>query len=367
MEGPVYEVKCYFNFTQHLRHSSKVHSGLLSLAKSRFIDLSFERSKPVCDVSGDPAWTSWLKVTRRADRCARVVVIDLNDRSDTFGMIALERCDVYFKRDYHQPDVQTLPEHLKAKIKPYGLNYGCRTSESTWRIPSQFLSQLVVHTLRSPREAWARRWVHVSNLREFLQVLSVEDYEQPPERPVTQAVLFQPKVIPQKRIPNFEERIIQPRVELVRRLKKEFGHSFWGGVIPNAFTLQHFPDAITNCPTRRRDYINLCKRALVTVYTRGYHDSLAYKLPEYLAASKCIVAEPLRNELPTPLIPGIHYLEFNSAEECLDQCARLLDDHVAANEMRSRNWEYYQAEVRPSQHVANLLGRLFAAAETAAS
>jgi hypothetical protein len=343
---------------------SKIHSGLFSLAKSGFIDLTFQRSKPTGRVPGDPPWTSWIQVTRSADRDVRLLVIDLSDQSYVFSMEALERCDVYFKRDYHQPDIRVLPANLRTKIQPYGLNYGCRTAETTWRIPCHFLSQLCVHALRSPGKAWARRRIHVTNLYEFKDILLVDEYEQPPDRPVEAAVVFQPKVIPNKKIPEFEERINRPRVELVRRLKKEFGPAFWGGVIPNAHTRQYYPDAITKYSTRRHDYVELTKRALVAVYSRGYHESLAYKLPEYLAASKCIVAEPLRNELPRPLIAGAHYLEFNSPDECVEQCARLLQDEPFAKEMQCRNWEYYQAEVRPSQHLANLLHRAFTPSET---
>ena len=98
---------------------------------------------------------------------------------------------------------------------------------------------------------------------------------------------------------------------------------------------------------------------MIGIYTRGLHHSLAFKLGEYLASSKCIVTEPLRNELPSPLVPGKNYLEFSTPQECMQRCEQLLDDHDLANQMRRNNWEYYQREVRPDRHVLRCLERAF--------
>ena len=83
------------------------------------------------------------------------------------------------------------------------------------------------------------------------------------------------------------------------------------------------------------------------------------RLAEYLAASRCIVSEPLRNSLPVQLVENVHYLGFRSVNECIAKCALLLEDRSRAEEMRRKNWEYYINEVAPVKHVHNLLERAF--------
>lgn len=85
------------------------------------------------------------------------------------------------------------------------------------------------------------------------------------------------------------------------------------------------------------------------------HDSTAWKLAEYLAASQCIVAEPIRNVTPRPLQEGVHYLGFETPEDCVEACTALLDDPDRATRMREENHRYYREEVAPAAMVMNRL------------
>src|SRR4051812_32824231 len=105
----------------------------------------------------------------------------------------------------------------------------------------------------------------------------------------------------------------------------------------------------------------MSKRSLVGVYSRGLHHSLAFKLAEYLAASKCVVSPPFRNELPAPLVEGANYLQFQSVEQCVAQCQRLLRDADLAAAMRRQNRAYFLREVEPASHLRRCLDRAFAA------
>ena len=69
---------------------------------------------------------------------------------------------------------------------------------------------------------------------------------------------------------------------------------------------------------------------------------------EYLAASRCIVTEPLKYQLPVSLIEGKNYLSFRTPEECVGACERLLSDPEFADQMRYENHKYYLNEVEPS-------------------
>jgi hypothetical protein len=97
-----------------------------------------------------------------------------------------------------------------------------------------------------------------------------------------------------------------------------------------------------------RSYARLLKRPLVTVYCRGLHDSVGFKMAEYLAASRAIVGHRPDSLLPRALVEGGNYLEFRHAEECVAQCDRLLRDRDLADAMRRSNWDYYIDQVEPS-------------------
>jgi hypothetical protein len=77
-------------------------------------------------------------------------------------------------------------------------------------------------------------------------------------------------------------------------------------------------------------------------------------MAEYLAASKCIVSEPIDNELPAPLD---HISVYRSESECMEACDRLLSDPSLAAFHRLQSWNYYETYVMPRAHIANLLVR----------
>ncbi len=123
---------------------------------------------------------------------------------------------------------------------------------------------------------------------------------------------------------------------------------------PTAFARRHYADVLLTEAYRRKDFIRMVKRHLIGVYTRGLHHSLAFKLPEYLAASMCVVSDPLRNELPQPLTAGRHYLEFRGHDECVAQCDRLLS-RPEAREMRAHNSAITSGGWPPAPNVPHCL------------
>ena len=139
------------------------------------------------------------------------------------------------------------------------------------------------------------------------------------------------------------------RVNTLRSLKREFGERFVGGLVPNDVARQNYPMlCVTSEVTRRINYLDVVRKCLVCVTTTGLHDSIGGKVPEYLAASRCIVTEPLKYQLPVSLIEGKNYLSFRTPEECVGACERLLSDPEFADQMRYENHKYYLNEVEPS-------------------
>src|SRR5439155_9045955 len=113
-------------------------------------------------------------------------------------------------------------------------------------------------------------------------------YELPPEAPVTSGIFFQTRLWQPDSTSDDAEQINLERVTLVRALREAFGTAFIGGMIPTEYAARCFPDTLTTHPTDRWSYIDLNKRSLIGIYARGLHGSIAFKMAEYLAASKCI-------------------------------------------------------------------------------
>jgi len=276
------------------------------------------------------------------------VSIDLRDKSAVFSEEALKACDLYLKRSYHPPDVEQLPATLAEKVLPFGLNYYCRNEESTARILQTLGFRLALRGLGGFRI-----------LYHFLVLPTAAAFEQGPKSVVEPTVVFQTRVWePHETTGKGDSSINEERVTLIRTLRDAFGDRFRGGLVPTKLALAQFPGEITRHPTRRSRYTRWSKNNLIGVYTRGVHQSTAAKLPEYLAASQCIVAEPPRNGLPAPLREGRNYFSFRTPDEWVVACRRLLEDSSLATSMRRANHDYYQSEVEPAAHAMRIVTQL---------
>jgi hypothetical protein len=340
-------ITVFYGFGQGLYHTAALYAGLDALARTGAIALSIRRPKPGEGPLQDMVSTLSFKTAGEEGDKERWIAIDTHDRSDAFAMGLLESCDLYLKRSFYPPDLARLPTELRDKLRPFGLNYACRTRRGTRRL------------LRAVGPYFARHGMTgIRLLRGHLQLPMVNEFEQAPTTPLEPTIIFQTRVWAAEDTALGEhDAINEQRVAIIRALRKEFGPRFVGGLVPTPLAMERYPNEISTHSSRRRLYTALSKRSLIGVYSRGLHDSTAFKLPEYLAASQCIVAEPPRNELPAPLIPGTHYLPYQNPEECVAACRRLLDDNKLAMAMRNANQAYYRSEVEPSAHVLRLLER----------
>ena len=339
-------VECICDAHLNLMHFSATWTGLSALAQRGRVSLRIRRpSAGERSLTADPL-TVCLRVLGPRGR-RRLFAIDLRDQSDVFSTDLLERCDVYLKRSHFPPDVAALPDLLRAKVEPFGLNYACRTRASTRRLVRNHAAGLI----RLGRAGLAQ-------LYQFLVLPLVSEFEQAPDGPREPTILFQTRLWePHDTAAGECESINGGRIALIRALKEEFGDRFRGGLVPNAFAMKWFPGDVSSHSTRRRQYAALVKRNLIGIYTRGLHQSTAFKLPEYLAASLCIVAEPPRNLEPAPLVAGTHYLPYATTEECVSACRRLLAEPELATNMRRANHQYYRKEVEPAAHISAILDR----------
>lgn len=357
--GPSFDVVCYLSRQQDLYHASKVYTGLCELESQGLARVDFVVPGGEQQSLADDALVLCLEVHLRQTGETCLLALDLHDRSDRFNTMLIERCDYYFKRSYYGPDLSSLPAQFQQKIHPFGLNYACRSWRSTSRVLRKIAPRLMAELLRAPHRLPERLRREKTGLYHYLVTADAKDFECGPQESLTPTILFQTRVyLPEEIYPDDPDEINEGRVAIVRALRKEFGESFRGGLVPTPYARERYPDAVSDQSSRQVNYIALGKQSLIGIYTRGLCHSLAFKLPEYLAAAKCIVSERLRNQLPVPLVEGEHYLSFATPEQCVEQCANLLQNSELAADMRQQAWKYYQAEVKPFSHLKNCLQRV---------
>lgn len=264
--------------------------------------------------------------------------IELSDHSDYWDEGLLNWCDVYAKRNINPLH----PAPVQHKVIPFGLNWLCHSRHSAMAVMMAMASNLP----RASKEEWREIYC-------YLAAPHWRAFEHRPDQAVEDTILFQTRVWEHHDAPG-DETVNERRVSLLRALRREFGDRVRGGIVNTPFARQHYPDLITDQQCRQPQYIRWAKIPLIGVYSRGLYDSLAYKMAEFLAASKCIVSEPIINELVEPLDSISVY---RTEDECLAFCDRLLGDKSLAEYNRRQSWDYYQRLVRPQAGIANLLSR----------
>jgi len=332
-ERPV-TVTCHVGPAQDLFHLSKMLTGLCELAADGQIELRFTS---VCEPSckSTPEAALHVLITHEAETLH--VVFDTYDKSDFFETTLLEHCDFYFKRSFRASDICLLPAAWQHKIVRFGLNYGCRSSRGEARLLEFQVQQ--------------------SSLQRYQNVPAFRDFEQSPSTDVAPSIVFQTRAwAPNATSDNVEE-VNESRAAIIRALRKSFPGRFHGGFVRNPHALQRYPDLLSKYSSEQREYVQLRKSGLVAISSRGLHHSIPFKVPENMAASLAIVSEPLGTELPVPYVAGTDFLEFRTPEECVEQCDHLLSDASLAGSLRQASWRYYESQVRPAQHVGNLLER----------
>jgi hypothetical protein len=350
---PDLSVTVYLGPNHDLLHCLRLYTGLIELEEKGEIQLRFRRPKASEMVLAKFDHAICARVHSRERDRSWLLGFDVSDHAFWFRQEVLKACDFYFKRSFYRPDMVKLPPDLAAKVVPFGLNFAAGRS-NTARVLPRILLGRPFRYLRSPLKA-------IRRLRQQAAIFAVsptpEAFEVRPSQPLDDVILLQTRVYAPADYNGDVWSLNNERVALVRSLRAHFGKRFQGGVVRSEFSLQHYGDCVTSLPSRPKEFISWSKRALIGIYTSGLYESVAFKLPEYLAGSKCILAPTLRNELPAPLVSGKHYLSFSTVEQCVSLCDDLLSSPQRARELREAAWEYYMAEVQPAAQMRRCLLR----------
>jgi hypothetical protein len=296
----------------------------------------------------------WMEVACERSGRSIQLFLDLMDRSDVFVPKALEECDVYLKRSFYEPDL--IRVHSAATILPFGMNFACRTGH--W-IDQLRMNVANARRFRSFRPKQAMTWRQ--SMRRFIDLQSLapsRKLEHAPDQPGRLVIHLQTRLWSRSETtPDSAREVNEERVRLIRELRRVFGRYFEGGLVPTAVAQRIAPDLITPMPTFRSSYIQYSKPLRIGIYTRGLHHSTGFKMAEYLASSKIVVASGVRNEDPIPLRAGSDYLPFSTVDECVSQCDAILTHPEQFEEFRRNGWAYYQAELDPAQRLLNAVDR----------
>lgn len=263
----------------------------------------------------------------------------------------LETVQLCFKRSYNERCHASSP--FASQFRPLGLIYGVTAKHPFLRrqrmTPRAYAKSLVQRTLgRQVVPYWWR----------------FEDVPRRTKRPliVFAAQAWDPRGEKGEYIGNYDvaradrEPLNEMRAECVRRLRKEFGSSFVGGLVATSYARERFPDCVIDTSlTNKRAFMELVKRSDICIATRGLFGSNGYKLGEYVAASKAIVSERLKYSVPGRFVDGRNYVGFDDPESCVERTATLFSSPAAIYAMQVENYRYYHRYVRPDQMVLNTL------------
>lgn len=330
-------------------HLSQIYDGFQKLAKAGVISLSV---KPT---SGDE--TKPLLVVRINDK--HTVVYDTLDGLNWLDNVSLQenlsyfknhvKADYYFKRSFNSLVSDNAPE--ACYVHPLGLNYSF-SPEGKFPMSAK---ESVLHALKSS-----------SLMKRFYTKLSFssKDFEYYPVLPKEKKIVFlarlwNPDDVEAPHLREERERINKNRIDCIRACREEFGDRFIGGVQDDVYSRRYAPDFIVPFSlTRREAFLRVVKESAICVATTGLHDSIGWKFGEYVAASRAIISEPLKYELPGDFIEGENYLSYKDKDELVELLKGLLSDERALLTMMHKNFRYYNDFLRPDMLVLNTLLRI---------
>lgn len=157
--------------------------------------------------------------------------------------------------------------------------------------------------------------------------------------------------------PEDRVRVNDSRAALIRELRNEFGSRFVGGFQSRPYARNTYPDCVADMPFDQRSYLETLRKCAVAVAGTGLHGSLPWKLAEYAAMSRAVVAE--RNENAVPDSHRGVYAVYESIRDCVDRCADLLSDASLRKERQEASGRLWREHVRPDRLVLERLHETF--------
>jgi hypothetical protein len=338
------EVVVFIDGRQDLTHPSWLYAGLGLLAKAGELTLRFRR------LAGSPLpqlqpGNVFSQLEARSNGKTSRLLFDFKDQNDVFCDELVPSVDVYFKRSFLASEVEK--RAAAGKVLPFGMPFACR-------LPGGL--SVIVRDLSAggrPQESYESR---LRRLYQYLRIDDARSFVATAPAAKIQRVIFQTRLWEPHEIADDDlDSVNLPRVTLIRRLQRELGSRFLGGLIPTVRARRDYPELVREAGVRRDAYLALMRASAVGISTRGLFHSTPWKLSEYLSTGIAVVTQPITNQPLDPLIEKKHVLTFHSEDECLQHCTFLLENPQAAAQMQQANRAYYESSVDPMAVVRRCL------------
>lgn len=319
-------------------HLSLVVTGFLMLQEKKKVSITYIQKDQLEEVFELPNSHTLLAFIED-----KTIAFDMADGYNRHGFdysSFLKKVDFYFKRSFStvKNEERVKDTDLRAKMHPFGLYFyvtyrnnplAHNTNRSWWDKYKQ--------PMFSPRDFECKN--HAINNPPII---------------LFNARLWDPKV---EKVFSKEEldHINGMRIEIIRKLRSLYP-TFVGGIQDSEYAQELCPDLILNeKQANRRKWLELVKKADICIGSVGLHDSIGGKTAEYVAASKAIINERFRYEIPGDFEEGKNYLPFTTVDECLVHVKDLVDNPYKIEKMMRENQKYYERYGRPDRLIINAL------------
>jgi len=350
----MYPLHCKISYFADSIHLEQLFTGFEGLRKQKLLTLEYHRHQHEQYSKGNGLAVMQVQVNDKFN-----IIYDTQDSQQiSTDTVLTGSVDFYFKRSLPPNTVSNCTPPFK--LYPLGFNYPVFSNKA-------FSLQRMWYAGSAEKRAafWLKNSKILSNFFSInnsafnAQQQKLEEiprwYEQANILLMTRAWPEQRARTEEKKEQRFE--MNQMRAACIRMLKKEFGNNFYGGFSTDEYSQTHFPDCVLpdNRITRKKNYLQLVKTFPICVATTGLENSTGWRMGEYIALSKAILSEKLHNEVPGDFAAGKNYLEFYTADHCVEQAHRLFQDAPLRYEMMHQNFRYYHAYLRPDMLVWNAL------------
>jgi hypothetical protein len=339
---------------------SQVFTGLYDLQDAGVIVVR------LVDNLGGSTWLDRFTVPMRVTECRTgktvVVAIDLNDTSKFSIKSGLETVDVVFKRSYKQQLLKSHSADFAERTLPYGFNYNCYSRSVPTAQLSAYHYGLRLKTLgksgRTTRAAWRTHHLRflLSGIPNNISIFE-DSFRWQPDAPSQPRVFFVTRLHASQQDGKEIEYLSRQRVELVRTLKSELGSRFVGGIVKDKLSRRRCPKELLFDKVSRRTFVRMLRGSDILISTLGIGKSTPWKFAEGMAASRCILSEPLFFDVPDTFQIGTHYHEYRSVEDCVEKSYSLLENPDCIRATKYAVWKFYERYGRASALMEGLLRR----------
>jgi hypothetical protein len=347
---------CELLVSSNSAHLQQIYTGFNLLRERSVIRLTQKICTHEADWSGSRrGQTSEAPYLKALINDHHVIYYDTHDGFE-IDHEALKEVDFYFKRSYSDREISSLKD--KHKIFPLGLNCEVYAKRFDVSLLQRGTLQSGIAKLRNL--LIATKLNHALGQR--IHVDRVDHQAGYPDFSGSPKILFMtrafgPEFAKSKEKQEEIDSLNHTRAQCIRRLKAEFREDFLGGFMYEDYALAKFKDCLVpnNNLSKRRNYMQLMRAFPICVATTGLHGSVGWKLAEFVSNAKAIVTETLNYRVPGHFERGENYLDFVSAEGCVESSMKLFHDPELRSKLMLNNYKYYQCYLRPDSLVLNTL------------